>query len=96
MSCPQQQHALTSLSCGPPTGSCQSAGRVNGIHDQLRYLLRVGDQREVAGGDLDRRSVHAVSQEPLEVWRDRAILTCELVMPWPWSAWATDVIAQRR
>ena len=48
MSCPQQQHALTSLSCGPPTGSRQSAGRVNGIHDQLRHLLRVGDQREVA------------------------------------------------
>ena len=36
------------------------------IQDQLRDLVGVGDQREVAGVDLDRRGVHASGEEPLQ------------------------------
>jgi hypothetical protein len=57
-----------------------SAGRgallngVDGVHNQLRHFLRVGDQREMARIDPNRRRPHAFGHEPLKLGRDRAIL----------------------
>ena len=44
------------------------------VQDQGRDLLRMGDQRQVAGVDLDRGGVHAPGEELLKLRRDRAIL----------------------
>jgi hypothetical protein len=54
--------------------SMAAAGSPGGLHDQLCDLVRVGDQRQVAGIDLDRRGVHAVGKEALKLGRRRAIL----------------------
>jgi len=50
------------------------AGGPSSVQDQLRDLLRVGDQREVAGVDLDRRGIHPVCEKALKFRRDRAVL----------------------
>src|ERR1700751_2451489 len=54
--------------------SMAAAGSPGGLHDQLCDLVRVGDQRQVAGIDLDRRGVHAVGKEALKLGRRGAIL----------------------
>ena len=50
------------------------AGGPGSVQDQLRDLLRVGDQREVAAVDLDRRGIHPFCEEALKIRRDRAVL----------------------
>ena len=54
--------------------SMAAAGSPGGLRDQLCDLVRVGDQRQVAGIDLDRGGVHAVGKEALKLGRRRAIL----------------------
>jgi hypothetical protein len=40
-------------------------GSPSSVQDQLRYLLRVADEREVARVEVDRRGVHAAGHELL-------------------------------
>jgi hypothetical protein len=42
-------------------------GGSSGLQDQVRHLLGMADQREVAGVDLDGRSIHSLGEETLEL-----------------------------
>ena len=52
------------------------------IQDQLRHLVRMGDQREVPGVDLDRRGAHAPGEEALKLRGRRAVLPRDGVPGW--------------
>ena len=54
----------------PRRRSCASGG----FQDQVRDLLRMGDERDVARPHLDRRRAHTLRHEAFEIGVDRAIL----------------------
>jgi hypothetical protein len=58
------------------------AGCPGGVQDQLGHLLRMSNQREVTGVDLDRCGVHALGEEALKLRRDRAVLPRDGIPGW--------------
>ena len=77
---PAQTHLLRPDA--PKSARGRIAGGSSGLQDQGRDLVRVGEDREVAGVDLDRCRVHAVGKEALEFRGGGAISPRDGVPAW--------------
>src|SRR5882724_4314534 len=56
------------------SGWSRSAATAGGAQDEVGNLLRVSDQRQVTGVHLDRRRMHSLGKETLELRRRGSIL----------------------
>ena len=73
---PRRYNSDRALPTRSPLDCCRHlpAGGPGSVQHQLRDLVRVRDQRQVAGVDLNGRGLHAVGQEALKFWRRGAIV----------------------